>query len=208
VILDKSYELWKAVYKDDHNGTLQHVSVERLDETSGLAIAADGWMLAVVPVELDEDDVPGLVHWTILAGARKHQGAAGKRDPWLVLMLDDSTVSYPDGARMPRTPCVREFPNWRGILEQVSTGEALALQSALGLNPALLAALGCALGLPEGPLLLAPSTPSGPILVETERADDNGNPTPPYGLLMPMVAREGQTDRARSALPKREVARV
>ena len=68
--IEREYKIWEATCKDDPSRpVLQNVLIERVDETHGLAIAADGVLMAVVPCELDPDDVVGLVPGHVLKDA-------------------------------------------------------------------------------------------------------------------------------------------
>lgn len=187
--LDPKYELDRVVAdRDVMNGTgreaLAHVSIERLpgdDPTLGIAVAANGFMLAIVPCILLPEDVPGLirVEWLDLLAST---------DVDLMLGEDAATlpIDQPEWVRLEdwERP-TGTFPNWRTIMR--SRPLDLGISRVLVFNPLALADLAAALGSPQS-VYLSCGGDDSPILVEPGRSDSPVAPTglvPPYGVLMP-----------------------
>jgi hypothetical protein len=114
------YQIEEACTKDDLSPALTHVWVERPDAdkpTEGLAVACDGRILAVVPVALDAEDVPGFVPVAALKQARRLAKRSADvqialTDEWCRVESVSASYVYPrnvDGV----------FPNWRRVVPKV-----------------------------------------------------------------------------------------
>lgn len=192
MLIDKTYHVWKCCDTGPYRPTLQYVKVERVgDGSDGIAVAADGFCLVVVPVVLDQNDAPGLVYWEHLADAKKHQ--TDKKSDAHTIHLEGDTVTYPNGAALPRKLSeVGEFPDWLRIVDSLRTGEPVSLGSSVALNQELLAQLVKAMGVPSGaPIHITAKDADSPVLIETViRGIKDNQPQPPYGVLMPMAGPE------------------
>lgn len=170
--------------EDDGRPVLAYVNVTTwLDQP--VAVAANGYMLAVVPVTLDEDDVPGLVHRSVFDAIA---GELRDHDPhWAnpsSIGLGETTVTFEDGWTAPRhrrgDQSPLNFPNWQKIVTDLTAAEGPAL---LALNPKLLVAIQQAVGSPY--VILRPgNTAQSPILVTAEPQE--AEPQPPFAVVMPM----------------------
>lgn len=222
--IDGDYRIWEATpQRDDTRPVLNHVLIERVDDalgTCGLAIAADGYMLACIPVRLAPEDVPGLVHAEAFVQARK---ATGKGLP-LVMALGVDTVQFPSGRGMvsyprfsvmrsetqdvpgqePRTrvvnviknECPGDYPDWRRIAPLAQPEPTLT--GVFTLDPARYARLCLILGvdISNRCCYLSAASPVDAFLVETDRSRSLSQPTlpvAPFGVIMPCRRRTGRT---------------
>lgn len=176
---------------------LAHLLLRRTGETSGELVAADGFMLAVVPVSLDADDVPGLIHPEALKAAAKD---SPKREPEVTVYVLEDIVRSVEHACYPRvrtingeTPMANKYPDISRIVPRdvpVSGQNHQAMPTSL--NFKYLDLLGKALGGLGVTLWPNPIGTSGPLVVTpvTGRGDAGsfraGLPVAPYGVLMPM----------------------
>ena len=204
--IDKRYKVWlaAATEKSDRE-VLQHVLIEKTDGEwstpdgfkgpKGVAVAGNGFMLGVVPVELDEEDVPGLVQAHIFQQA--HRGIA-KHNAYVELILRDTQASFL--GKLGMMHCDRRnsymkqypdipFPNWRGIVPPMPDMDSQP-KGALAILPSQLKDMADVLGI-EVPIIIrtAPQNTmqdergEGPLILRGPSA--NGSIEPPYGLLMP-----------------------
>ena len=114
-----------AVARGDTRDYLNHA---HLDAENKRLIACNGNILAVVPVEVDEEDTSGPVGLDAIKAARK---AAGKKANATVIVNNDQRIPAA-GLSMSR-PSVGEYPNVDRILKG-----ARPLGPSICLNPALL----------------------------------------------------------------------
>lgn len=156
---------------------LEHVLIEQTAPGEGLAIACDSVALAVVPVILEDGDVPGLVEGRILSLARKALARGGNQ---YRAVLGAESITLADGSIHPRTmDC--QYPDWRRIIPSLTPAD-LMVSPYIAVNPALLATIGKALGIDA--LVLTYHSDTTPILIQT-RARNGSSPQAPYGVLMP-----------------------
>jgi hypothetical protein len=145
---DPSYRI-DLIAEDTSRAVLQHVLITTWHDEP-VAVAADGYTMAVVPVELDPSDVRGLLHVSVLSRAFELAGIG-----------QDDSLSYPsevrirlghmraqlsDGSIMPRImgTAVTQFPDWQKVIPQSIA--APDLEPVFGIQPALLAKTADALG--------------------------------------------------------------
>jgi polyhydroxyalkanoate synthesis regulator protein/polyhydroxyalkanoate synthesis regulator phasin len=184
VKIDRKYKIWEATCRDDPSRpVLQHVLIERVDETHGLAIAADGFIMAVVPVELYPDDVVGLVPGHVL----KDASTKAVRTLGMQVIMREHEFEYVtrDGnIKVPRQD-VGEFPNYKMIIPDRPTQLRKTLCAfSLDLDNFARAckAIGC--DAKEAPHhFTAPGGRSSAFLLETTYSD--GKPQAPYAVIMP-----------------------
>lgn len=170
---------------------LEHVLIERLgsedpwlsDDCNGVAVAADGFCMAVVPVLLDPEDTPGLLPATLFKGLRD---AAGESLYEVNVILGENSLSYlsPDGGvTIKYDACEKTFPVYREIISKhVSAGT-----DPFFLQPRVLRKVAKAIGASGVRLGLA--TMNTPILVRPYSGLGEGDKlVPPFGVLMPMSA--------------------
>jgi hypothetical protein len=157
----------EACKKDDLRPALAHVWVERPDAkkpTEGLAVACDGFILAVVPVSLEADDVVGFVPPAALKAARK-QAARHSPDAQIALTDQGCRVESTSASYVYPRNVDGVFPEWRRVVPKVPDegGDIphVALETKLLLR--LAKALGCDTlklyfdGSPVKPVLVRPS---------------------------------------------------
>lgn len=185
----KSYRLDAVVPVDSGRPVLEHVSIETFGEHT-VAVAADGFCLVVVPVGMEEGDIPGLVDGVLFGQARR----ANKRIPdplgMCSLQLEAEHVTLADGSRWPRLQRGWEaspFPVWQKLLDTIREpvpaserpGEVLAL------NLRILNRLDKGFGHPQGLTVYRRNETKGPFLV-APFGDDLAALRPPFGLFMPL----------------------
>lgn len=177
---------------------LTHLLVVRDSETTGRLVAADGFMLAVVPVSLDADDVAGLVYPDALRSAIRD---VSKREYEFKVTLTDVAVISVVGASFPRirvingdTPKTEDYTDISRITPRnVDVGGRDQVVTPLSFNSRYLDMLGKALGGCGVTLFPNPVGPTGPVVVFPLlssgygcRFNGMGMPVAPYGVLMPM----------------------
>lgn len=191
---------------------LGHVNIGKWNGKD-VAVACDGFVLAVIPVAMgtDEDgqdaDVPGLVHHEIFTLARKYavKNVSTKMSD---IKLTAGTASFSrkkyaasdlswvvarqdlqgDENRNPK------FPDYSSVIEKaLKEHAALTVGNHASFNPELLHSLWKALGQPVS-MRYSFAGPTSPLVVQsldwnplTDRPLDSGHDlTPPFGLIMPM----------------------
>lgn len=103
----RRYELDRVVSTEETRPGLQSISLQ-----NGKAIATDGHVLAVVPVQMDGDKVDRLSA-DLLAKARK---ATSKKDEDIILANLNGTATLKDGSVLPNTYPDERFPNWENVV--------------------------------------------------------------------------------------------
>ena len=89
-----------------------------LDAAKARLVATNGHVMAVIPVEVDENDVTGHVPMDAVKAARK----VTKRDPYLLLEATDANVY---GDRYPRGD-LGKYPNVDQIIDHLDDGQGEA----------------------------------------------------------------------------------
>lgn len=183
--IDREYKLWKAC-DQAFDGIRGHVLIERLDGNRGRAIALDGYVAVVVPVTLDDDDIPGLLYGHLLKKGTRLSGYGPA-----VVRLGEETVTFEGhlrsltGQRMMGNYEAKSFPDVSMPLRHVAFGAIphVSIQWRLLKRVCLAMGIDYSSG---GPILRFGDTPESPIVVQTF---DGGRVTEyPFGLIMPMKA--------------------
>lgn len=178
---------------------LQHLMLERIEGDKGRLIAADGFMLAVVPVTLHEDDVPGPIHPEALKAAAKD---CPKREYEVTVYALDDIVRSVGHACFPRTRGWTERTRYPDIARIVPRDAHIKATDRTGaqcaLNPEYLLKVHKALG--GLGTVLWPTGPNSPIVVTPiisggdggySRFEADGLPKLPYAVVMPMHVASG-----------------
>lgn len=192
----REYKIWETVQdaKSLYREYLGEVLIQRLDDTRGLAIATDGSMLAVVPVELDKNDVPGLIRADLLKLAAKVTPRSFG-DVALALVSEDDVVLPGDGSTHKRTNYAgARYPDISRVVPAYPHKPA---GYAPPFDAALLGKIVRALGIEK--IALTPNAKStGPMIVSGIHADrtPGTRPVAPYGILMPLVEIEAKAGRS------------
>lgn len=210
----------------EHRPLLAHISIERIADAShhfpmpspggkapspgvynGVAVAADGFILAVVPVSLDDTDATGLIYCNSLAHARKWQMLfPGILPNYLTLRLDAETIRS-SRADFPRFGLTRPgmeaitaatpWITWRALVRDIVARERETLPAAglteagtweRHLNTTLLAKLGSAIGTETPRITHAGEGLAYLIEPHMSQRARGSWPRPPFGLLMPLTA--------------------
>lgn len=188
MMIEPRYQIWKIARRDkwsENRPILTHVLIERIgDSENGLAIASDGFCMAIAPVTLAADDVPGVVRGDLFA-------LAARAKSWLGLRAE--AVLFEDGTLYPRTWTIKPgqaYPDWRRAAKKAECKPAL--NPTFALDPVLFGRLREALGIKVGKdgamgARFTIAAPNAPILIEAMGdGRKEGVLTPPYGYLMPM----------------------
>jgi DNA polymerase III sliding clamp (beta) subunit (PCNA family) len=187
--IDRDYRIWEATAKDDSRPMLQEVLIERTEERmsaiggryNGVAVACDGFVLAIVPVWLDNEDVPGPVKADLLADAVKRWPIkAGAPE----IQLGETEVSYM--SKTGRVTAARSsggtFPDYRKIVPEKRYCKEKRKGQTFAINPKLLQRLASALGVTYPKFTVAKRF--DPIIIETH-VGQGRELMVPFGLLMP-----------------------
>ena len=169
--IEKKYKLEKAVSTDENREALVNISVTRRH-----AIACDGKILAIVPVQVEEGDEVGWLTPDALKLARK----AGPRGFDTIRIGLNGTQELQDGSTIKR-PSYKEIkpPKMLQILLHAHRGRTLRI----GINAGMLKDLADALGTEE--VILEFSTPEEAILVRPLHHEEGVR-----GVLMPVRINE------------------
>lgn len=209
--IEKSYQIYRACAQDSERPTLECVLIARFNELlemiwapddtkivfemdnkpediNGIAIATDGHMLAIVPVQIDNEDVTGLIHKDTFKEALK-----GSKSGFARLSLQEKFVELPNGNLIKRD-YIGTFPMFLGVLteERSEVAKVEPKPASIHLDVKLLYALAQAIGIHGtkyrgANISIYPSTPSGnqPIFI-TSSSDTEDHWIPPFGILMPV----------------------
>ena len=165
--IDKKYRLEKAVSTDESRENLANISVTRRH-----AIACDGKMIAIVPVEVDEGDEVGWMTPDALKLARR----VNPKGLDTIRIVLNGSQELPDGSTAMR-PSFDEVhpPRMLQILLKAHRGRTCRV----GINTGMLKQLSEALGTEE--LILEFGSPSDAILVRPVHQEEGVR-----GVLMPV----------------------
>ena len=165
--IDKKYRLEKAVSTDESRENLANISVTRRH-----AIACDGKMIAIVPVEIDEGDEVGWMSPDALKLARK----VNPRGLDTIRIMLNGNQELPGGSTVKR-PSFDDVhpPKMMQILLNAHRGRTFQV----GINAGMLKQLSEALGTEE--LILEFGSPDEAILVKPVHREDGVR-----GVLMPV----------------------
>jgi len=187
--LSKKYKIEEAASKDSSRPSINHIEITTHNDKP-VAVATDGRMLAIVPVEMAEDDKPGMITVEALKRSRKFQKRVASRrsfryrrnEPDQIIpediKLSETDVVFPDRASLPR-PAIgetRPYPDWTKVVPDGKEHTTFKI----GLNPSLLYKLAKAMGAGDGGVSILCKSPDEPMIVRAERDPDA------LGILMPM----------------------
>lgn len=195
------FAIWEAACppKDSSRPVLNHVSIERLPDDepveyqgakyNAIAAAADGHILAVVPCQLEDGEVEGLVYAEVLkraaAATRKLSKYDVGRDTLTIVLRETEVVILADhGVTIPRyleafTEKDLNFPDWRRI---VPSREGVELADVVSLDLDLLGRLTKAIGTPL--VDLTAHGKASPFVIEPVRLPRRDYLAPPFGMQM------------------------
>ena len=216
LLINKRYKPWLACATDDSRPVLACVSIERADgplwhpdqipdhslsgvglpprrrtpDYNGVAVAADGYMLVVVPVTLDDDEAGCLVHRDVW----KYALRLGSQLSLRLGTAEDTHITLGNLWKAPKIEA--KFPLWRDIVRQSLRPEAPT--EGIAFDPRFLHTLYSALGGEHGTQLHLRGA-TAPIIVTPLGAALP--PHPPFGVLMPMHVDVALAARKRAATP-------
>ena len=167
--IDRKYKIEKAVSTDSMRENLQNVFVSRHH-----AMATDGKILAIVPVQTDKEDESGWITPDALKHARK---VSGKGLESVTIGLNGAQI-LPDGTVMTR-PDEHKPPRISHLLRKAHQNSSYRI----GINAACLKDLGDALGTEE--LVLEFGQPTEAILIRPVHHEEGT-----VGLIMPIRLNE------------------
>lgn len=190
--IDKGFEIELAAAQDDTRPVLNHVQITRY-KGQPVAVAGDGFILAVVPIELDDEDVTGLVSVSAFRKARRAPKPNGKitmtltSTEWVVLTdrslvtrrnpYSNARVSFPDYVR-----AVNEAFDKYKIAEAEKKGTA-----QIAFNPKNMRLMQKVLNIDCVQLSMTASDAA--IFVTDKFLGDKLEP--PFGVVMPMAINSG-----------------
>lgn len=151
-----------------------------------IAVATDGFKLSVIPVELEDGDVAGVVHRSLFERAR----SLARKNGDATMKLGADRVTFSGGAYEPRLPFgqpAKEFPGWAKILTVALQRRGTAYPH-VGFDVEYAHTIGKALG--HHRLYFHRRVATGPILVGVNPLGKK--PEPPFALLMPLNVPEWQ----------------
>lgn len=224
MLIKSDYHVFEAASKDDSRAALRYVSLQPdqgVDPDpdgwiTGRAYATDGFILAVVPVQLFKDDIAGLISADVMRQAFKASKRFKLADVSIVLDQPGYAVLQ-DGAMLPRWDNQGDgdlsYPDVAGFVPSKRPtvadrqGRGFHLMAA-GLSPSYYArvvkAIGCqsathGRGSAHGsvfPRLVfgsvgAHGSTSDPVMVEPQDHSVSAVFVPPFGLIMPMYSGNG-----------------
>ena len=217
MIIERQYQVWMATCmgRDVDRPSLDYVSVTRVggsdladgffinnypqDDVSriwdGVAVATNGYILAAVPVVMDEDDVDGLVHWSHI---KKAFSTTKVRDGDPSIKLGLEFVTLGDGSQWPRFNGTVDsgtvFPDVAAILPDVrpyiDSNYGVFRIDAVEMDKVCKAvASRCRGSKPHVYMALIDNTDMSPILVEPYGKKVRDRIGLPIGLQMPLTGR-------------------
>lgn len=183
--------------KDTARSVLTHLLLERLEGSSGRLVAADGFFLVAVPVTLDPDDVPGMVHPEALKMAARD---CPRREGTVTVYVLEDIVRSVGGACFPRTRGLGAFDRYpdlnRVIPRHAHTKAAARTGAQTAINPEYLIKAHKALGGdgtvlwptgPTSPIVVTPVISNGERSLKGPDFEANGMPKLPFAVVMPMA---------------------
>ena len=165
--IDKKYKIEKAVCTDDTRTNLTNISITRRH-----AIACDGRMIAIVPIEVDDGDETGWMTPDSLKLARR----VNPKGLDTIRIILNGTQELPDGSTIKR-PSFDDVhpPKMLQILLHAHRGRTFRI----GINASMLKSLSEALGSEE--IVLEFGSPTETILVHPVHHEEGV-----CGVLMPV----------------------
>jgi hypothetical protein len=153
-------------------GSRPRIAQPYLDVDAQVLVATDSYVMAIVPVEIDENDVSGAVPTAALAEARKRTKGKGAHSEIRL----NGRAEIADGEVSFRRPEIEKFISWQEIADN-KPGEPIVV---FGLNPFRLAQVAEAMGCgKQEALTIEIYAPRKPIHVS------HGNGA--RGIVMPVV---------------------
>ena len=178
--IPKTCKLEKVVSKDESREPLLSILIESKDGQSN-AVATDGRRMAVVPVELsDEDEIDGQKLMTPKALIEARKQAKQAKESTIGL---NGAAMMPDGQVYPWKKDVK-YPNWRAVMPDKVGGTHY---QTISFNAKFLYELAQAIGCPNDCVQLQIETnsatgkidPNRPLIIEEKTTGGKG-------VLMPM----------------------
>ena len=146
-----------------------------IDAENGKLVATNGSAMAIIPIELEDEDTSGHVPCDAFKQARK--GAKGE-----VSMICNGNVTLQTGAILPRNKSETP-PNWQVVIPHKPK-----VNVRISLNAVMLAKLAEAMGT-EG-ITLEIDEPDSPVIVKPAYAGRHGEAKPvcpdAIGIIMPI----------------------
>lgn len=150
--LHKEIKIEKACSKDKYRQAIREPYLE-VSSGSGMLVATNGRVIAVVPVECHDGDTTGCVPLECLADARKNG---------FVLLNESATVNGTSFRREEKGT----FPNWKAVIPNYKDRKTIKL----GIDSTLLRSLADAIGT-EGVVLEIPVGLNGDGSEDSEVTD-------------------------------------
>lgn len=179
--MDKKYRPELCSAPDDTRPVLAYLNITKFNGVD-VAVGADGFTLAVVPVEMEHEDDTGLVHSSIFKYARRRELVTNGRVEMAIGAYD---VQFTNGWSAPRAMHTTfdelKFPD----LATITARRQGDLRPVFGVNPELLKRAATAIGYDpySTALYVHRDQEVGPLLLALEY--QAGAPTPPFALVMP-----------------------
>ncbi len=171
---------------------------------NGIAIATDGFVLAIVPIELDKDDKTGILYGDILRTAKA--ATPGKRDIILKLDKDNVTIPITQSTHIRKNEFITlSYPDIRAVVSNARANFVVENlnKRVLVFDQTRLNVLCKALGIQvtgktnahnrKARCFLYPLSDDedgGVLLISNKEIDEGKQITPPFGLLMEMHKRK------------------
>jgi hypothetical protein len=181
--IEKKYRIERCSEQGEgYRPALSYVNVTTFNGVD-VAIAANGFIAAVVPVQMDDSDVAGLVHWSAFRYARKLPLSSSGS---VHMTLGPDTVEFSNGWSAPRTAHPNfgalKFPDINPLIARARSASA----PCFGVDPDLLKRVAEAIGYDPctSALHIHRDSPTGPLLLALKYEADV--PTPPFALVMPL----------------------
>ena len=182
MFVEKRFQIDRAACKDETRYLLMNINYEpdpSIPER-GMLVATNGRILAVVPVDVQEGDVMGLIPaatYAVIRGKMRHERHG---PPHPVVVEKDRVFLTTDrlGAKYDRRPDEgTKFPDWRLIVPKEEEQTVM-----LSLNPTLLMDLARAIGAQDGVTLKMKPDEKGVVL---GAVSVKGDAKDGFGVLMP-----------------------
>lgn len=192
--INKKFKIEKCVSTDEERQKLMYVSIEK-KAGKGRAVATDGSVLAVVPVALRDDDVPGPITPESLKASRKK--TLGQENALMFLrenaVLCEDTTEYPrsfeshtdEQGDLFRVEPDEDFPNVDGVVPIYEDS------FSIGLSVKRLKQIADALG-DDGVIIQCGRTHGKTIeacAITVRPINEEARTSGAFGILMPMVSK-------------------
>lgn len=187
--IDRSYKPWLLTPGEDSRPVLECALVERIDESHGALVVADGFTMGVFDVLLEPDEKVGLVKASYLKYARSVPTREAKSFTYSLFITDDWVV-MPDGSRHPQRQDM-SYPEWRRIMPALDAIKDAEPRTKIGLTPFLLDRIVKAMGL-QTTVQMRFTGKAGVFIVTADghprSPEEWSKIEPPFALLMPAHA--------------------